>query len=282
MGRNAVVAAMIVLSVVTTGLWSHPTAFAGQSLTETTTAVGISGEQHGRAGSNVLGAANKARGVAQLANAARRNDEVWEDAGPFKPVSGGQASGSGAAPSSETAPILSSKALESAYKIDGDAGLKAWVGQTGSVRGRVVEILNPEGQTFIVVRDSNDDSAPAFLFRFNGKPDRDFNVGDEVQLTGVFALRHVDKEIGVTYVFDVAGPGGAAPGEPVGDMYLGWRYRGCVRNESGFTGVFENETTKETVYAKPGKQLAEDVVVASVGWGEAKLRIADRTMPIIP
>ena len=65
-------------------------------------------------------------------------------------------------------------------------------------------------------------------------------------------------------------------------MYHGWRFLGCVRSESGTTGVFVHSGTSETVYAKQGKKLAEDIIVTHVGFGEAKLKVGARTLPIIP
>ena len=282
MSKGFVVAAMVVLSVATTGLWSLPFAHAGQSLGETMNSVGIAGEQHGKSGSNVLGAANKARAVAQMANKARGDDPVWEDAGPFKPARTSSSGQSQAAPSN--AHYVTGKNLTKAFAGGGDGALKAMVGQVGTVRGQVAEILQPEGQTFVIVREAGvGKEGPAFMFRYNGKPTLPFKVGDSVELTGKFALRHEEPETGVTFVYDVEGQAGeqTANAEPA-DMYNGWRFMGSVRTGSGTTGVFVHGDSQDAVYAKAGKKLADGVVVTHVGFGEAKLKVGERTLAIIP
>lgn len=289
MGKRLAIVAMTVLSIATTGLWSIPLAH-GQSLTETTTAVGIAGDQHGRAGSNVLGAAGKARNVAKQANQARGDDHLWEGNDPFQPKGNPSSAGAKkpamtpASSRSGNKTHVSGTNLEKAFASMGDKALEAMVGQTGTVKGRVAEILEPDGQTFVIVREPGvGKEGPSFMFRYNGKPSLPFKVGEEVELSGVFALRHQDKEIGVTYVYDVSAPGAPVAGNaPAADMYHGWRYRGCVLSGGGTTGVFEHTETKETIYAKPGKSLDKDVVVLKIEMGEAKLKVADRTLPIIP
>lgn len=279
MGQKTIVTALMVIAIASVSVWRIDPAH-GQTLIEQSTATGIASDRNGQSGVNGQNLINKAKDVAKEAGQ-RATEEAMQE----PPASAGHAAPRSAAAVAPT--FVTGNGLEAQFTKNPEQAQQALTGQRIAVRGVVAEVLSPEGQTLVIVRESGATKGqPAFMFRFEGKTPVGYKAGDQVELSGTFAFRHVDQQIGVTYVIDVDG-GGEAANSPdtktsFDDATKGWRYQGCVVARDGVTGVFWHAESGATTYARPGKKLADGVDVKKIELGQAVLQVNGKPLTVLP
>ncbi len=254
-------------------------AFGGspQSLAGQATATGIAGDLGSRAGANVLGAADKAKGVSAKANArVKENNQLLEDSEQKPSEQRGL-----------NTTVLS--AAEFLQKFASDKGAeKNLAGTLVRAQGIVLHYNVDAGNTLVAVGSpSGDKKAPIFVFRFPGV-DKAFEVGRPVTMEGKFAFRNLDEPSGIMMYYvdtdlnsSVASEASAVPTGPVEPPlpFAGWRFCGSVEAEGGGTGVFERDG--KTVYAQAGDVLEGGVKVKSVRVGVAVLKDGDEPKTVM-
>lgn len=258
-------------SLMVPAFGGSPQTLAGQSA-----ATGIAGDLGKRSGANVLGAADKAKGVAAKANAqVKENNALLED--------------------SETKPserrglnidVLDAGSFLKQFSSDKNAE-KNLVGKFVKAQGIVLHYNVDNGHTLVALGPPNGSKkGPIFVFRFPGT-DKAFEVGRPATMEGSFAFRNLDEQSGIMmYYLDTesqttaGGPVAPAsgPAEPA-LPFAGWRFCGSVQADGGGTGVFERDG--KTVYAQAGDELEGGVKVKSVGTGIAVLKDGDEPKTVM-
>lgn len=270
MGLNKALFVGLGSFVVLGSLMGPAKALMPQSLVEKGTAVGVSSDLARRAGSNVLGARDRALKLAKGLN---------ERTGLADEVMGAATEQAGSAASQR---LYTSDQVLAQHKKD-PKGLDAeMLGQRVVVKGTVIRADKENGfDTVLIAPAGSKDDSKAFLFQIP-TGSQAFQVGQDVTLEGTYRNQFSDDGAGGTlFVIDgdpalAPRAGGDVSAPPVGGPveeeapYGGWRFLGAVEDEAGATGVFERDG--ETVYAQAGEWLDKEFRVEGVKAGEAVIR----------
>lgn len=265
-------AAMVgVGSFVILASFMGPAFAGGQSLAGQTAATGVAGDLSKRAGSNVLGAADKARKVAA------QGDERTMLANDVMSDPSADSGSSGVKPSEKAGleTYLSAADLIRAVSDNKDAE-RELAGRLVRAKGIVLSAEQKDGYTIVVLGPPNGSkTAPVFVFQYPAS--KAFEAGKLSELEGRFVTRNPAPGGPVVFYVDATAVGmgpdaGAVAPVPAGPVepFAGWRLVGTVVNAEGGTGVFVRG--KDTVYAHAGQVLDGGVKVVGIKQGMVGLR----------